>query len=137
MSLYRGWRPLLDDVQTHDVAYTKPHDVAEPAPTPVHLRRAQPVSVLLPRTTNWIAQMPEGFRPTSLAKQFPRIANLLCASWGDVPSRQHYLESLLTADRPHRKGFPPAVLRELQRLYAAHLAQSGPNDLASTKQHRE
>lgn len=137
MSLYRGWRPLLDDVQTHDVAYTKSPDAAAPAPPPVHLRRAQPVSVLLPRTASWIAQMPEGFRPTSLAKQFPRIANLLCASWADVPGRQQCLEALLTADRPHRKGFPPAVLRELQRLYAAHLAQSAPNDVAFTEDRRE
>lgn len=118
---------MLDDVQTRDVAYLRSPDTITPVPSPVHLRRAEPVSILLPRTASWIAQMPENFRPTSLARQFPRIANVLCANWGDAPSRGQCLEALLTGGRPNRKGFPAPVLRELQRLYSAHLAQSDTN----------
>ena len=95
------------------------------APPPVHLRRSQPVTVLLPRTANWLAEIPEKLRPTALAAQFPRIANLICASWADPAARSQYLEALLTVDRPNRKGFPAGVLRELQRLQAIHLNLCG------------
>lgn len=92
----------------------------QPAPHH-HLRRAQPVTVLLPRTANWLAEIPEKFRPTAVASQFPRIANLICATWADPVARGKYLQDLLAGDRPNRKGFPPQVLRELQRLHAVHL----------------
>lgn len=95
------------------------------APPPVHLRRSQPVTVLLPRTANWLAEIPEKLRPTALAAQFPRIANQICASWADPAARGQYLKALLTVDRPNRKGFPAGVLREIQRLQAIHLSLCG------------
>ena len=46
---------------------------------------------------------------------------MICATWADPSARGKYLGELLAGDRLDRKGFPPPVLRELQRLHAVHL----------------
>ena len=120
VSIYRGWRPSPTDIYTPAVANKTTPEVQAPSP-PIHLRRAQPVLVLLPRTACWLSEIPPRFRPTSLAKQFARIANNICAVWTDPTARGKYLEGLLVGDRPNRKGFPPTVLRELQTLHLVHL----------------
>ena len=128
MSIYYGWRPLPDSVHTQRVTHKRTSEVSSDAASPpIHLRHAQPVSVLLPRAASWLSEIPEKLRPRALAAQFPRIANLICASWSDPPARGKYLDELLAGGRPNRKGFPLAVLRELQRLHAIHLALSGLN----------
>ena len=121
MSIYRGFRPLPQDIHAARCAIAA-------APTPPaddasfrHLRRAQPVDRLLPRTKMWLAEIPEKFRPTALASQFPRVANTLCATWNDAPRRGDYLDDLITGGRRrNRRGFPASVHRELQRLGAVH-----------------
>lgn len=46
---------------------------------------------------------------------------MLGAAWRDPVSRGKYLEDLLTGGgRVGRKGFPAAVVRDLQRLHAVH-----------------
>ena len=133
MSIYRGWRPLPADVHSHAVSHkaATAHE-QEPAPAPpIHLRHAQPVLVLMPRTATWLAEIPPRFRPVALAKQFARIANAVCATWFDPPARGRYLEELIAGGRPNRKGFPPAVLRELQTLYQVHLELCRSSELAS------
>jgi len=87
----------------------------------VHLRRSQPVTVLLPRTKDWIASLPETIRPHVLATQFARIANLICAVWSDPKDCQSYFEELLAHRRAGRSGFPEAVLRELNNLYGYYI----------------
>lgn len=128
MSIYRGWRAFPEDIHTETRRRTgRPTTPEESEPPPVHLRRAQPMTVLLPRTAEWLAQIPPQFRPTALASQFPRIANLLCASWNDPPAREKYLVDLLSGGgRSSRKGFPPTVLRELQVLHSVHRALVAP-----------
>ena len=127
MSIYRGWRPLPEDIHARSIAHLGSGQSREAETTPpVHLRRAQPVNTLLPATAIWLADIPEKLRPTALATQFPRIANLLCVAWGDRDARGAYLENLLTGGgRPNRKGFPPAVLRDLQRMHAVHAILCG------------
>jgi len=128
MSIYHGWRSLPEDVHTQHVAHQSalnvPSDAASP---PIHLRHAQPATVLLPRTASWLSEIPDKLRPKALATQFPRIANVVCASWPDPLTREKYLEDLLAGSRPNRKGFPPAVLRDLQRLHAIHMELCGLN----------
>lgn len=121
MSIYRGWRPIPSDIHTRAVPHSAPAKGLQVATPPIHLRRAQPVLVLLPRTAGWLAEIPPRFRPVSLARQFARIANNICAVWADPLARGRYLQELLVGDRPNRKGFPPAVLRELQTLQLVHL----------------
>ena len=82
--------------------------------------------VLLPQTAVWIALLPKQVRPNALAAQFARIANLVCAVWGDHLACRKYLAELLTDKRGDRKGFPIAVLREIEVLqaYYARVNQS-------------
>jgi hypothetical protein len=84
------------------------------------MRRAQPVLVMLPRTTVWIALLPKPVRPNALAARFARIANLICIVWRDRLACRKYLAELLTDDRGGRKGFPIVVLREIEALQAYH-----------------
>jgi hypothetical protein len=122
MSIYRGWRPLCDDVQQRDVAHTSAADNASTtAPPPTHLRQAQPIMVLLPRTINWIASLPQRVQPHALAAQYARIANFLCVTWDDPTACRQYFNDLLCGSRPNRKGFPVSVLRELNDLQAYYI----------------
>ena len=126
-SIYRGWRTLPSDVQVQDgVDKGPPED--RPALPSVHLRRSQPLMVLLPHTKSWIASLPEPVRPYTLAAQFARIANLLCADWDDPPACTKYLAELLIDHRGGRKGFPMAVLRELNVLQAYYVGLYGTFD---------
>jgi hypothetical protein len=112
---------LPQDVHAARAHVTTATDAPAPEVSWRHLRRAQPTNVLLPRTRVWLAEIPEKFRPSALASQFPRIANTLCATWNDAARRGEYLEDLLTGGtRRNRKGFPTSVHRELQRLGAVH-----------------
>lgn len=121
-SIYRGWRPVREDVHAHAVAHKHVAvEASDALAPPIHLRRAQPINVLLPRTAVWLGDIPEKFRPVALATQFARIANVICANWADPVARGDYLKDLLAGGRPNRKGFPPQVLRELQVLHAVHL----------------
>jgi hypothetical protein len=84
--------------------------------------------VLLPRTKNWIVSLPEPVRPRALAAQFARIANQLCTAWDDPPGCAAYLAELLIDRRGGRKGFPSAVLRELNVLQAYYVGLYGTFD---------
>jgi hypothetical protein len=121
MSIYRGWRALPADIQKHDVHQQRTNETAKPPEQiPVHLRRAQPALALLPRTAAWIASLPPRVQPHALAASYARIANLVCSTWYDKPALDKYFEELLIGSRPGRKGFPPAVLRDLHTLRAYH-----------------
>jgi hypothetical protein len=120
MSIYRGYRALLSDVQVPPVTDKPSTEIPSSQPSPVHLRRAQPVLALLPRTAVWIGLLPPPVRPHALAVQFPRIANLVCAVWADPLACRKYLAELITDDRGGRKGFRSTMLREIETLQAYH-----------------
>ncbi len=120
-SIYRGWRTLASDVQVQD-GVDKRTTEDRPALRSVHMRRSQPVLVLLPRTRSWIASLPEPVRPHALAAQFARIANLLCIVWDDPSACKRCFYELLVDRRGGRRGFPMAVLRELNVLSAYYIA---------------
>jgi hypothetical protein len=85
-------------------------------------RRAAPANLLLRRTLVWLASLPPDILPTALVRRFPRIANLIAATWRDPKSFDAYMESLLTDNRGTRRGFPPDVLAELEALQRCHHA---------------
>ena len=85
-----------------------------------HLRRAEPACKPLPRTLKWVASLPPNVQPTALLRHFPRIANVIAATWGHSISLRSYMDCLFSDRRGTRQGFPPEVLRELVALKHYH-----------------
>lgn len=134
MSIYRGWKPAIAldwrDGQPAPATQPAPEPamVAKPKrPPPLHLRRAQPVTILLPRTRAWIESLPANARPRALALRFARIVNNICAAWDDPTACRKYFDDLLEDKRGGRQGFPMDVLREIQKLNE-HYATVYPYD---------
>jgi hypothetical protein len=67
-------------------------------------------------TRHWFRRLPPRRRPSRLCMLFPRVANRIAWCWHDVALSAQVLEDLLVDRRGGRRGFPPAVVRELQRL---------------------
>ena len=67
-------------------------------------------------TRLWLRQLPARRRPLRLCTDFPRVANRVAWCWRDVGLSAQMLDDLLEDRRGGRRGFPPAVVRELQRL---------------------
>lgn len=67
-------------------------------------------------TRQWLRRLPARRRPIRLCTDFPRVANRLAWCWHDAALSAQALDDLLTDRRGSRRGFPPAVVRELQRL---------------------
>ena len=124
MSVYqvRPKRAIDDDNVTRSVR-------SGGAPTPVRkpvihdsaqdwvpLRKAKPVNYMLPASMQWLNALPKVVRPWALITEYPRIANLLVIAWGNPTACRAYFDNLLVDRRGNRKGFPPDVLRDLQRL---------------------
>lgn len=76
-------------------------------------------------TVAWLASLPPGIAPQELARQFPRVANELCAYWKRPARCEVYLNELMLAQRNGRAGFPSAVMKELGML-TAHYAELYP-----------
>ncbi len=64
----------------------------------------------------WLRRLPPGRRPMRLASQYPRVANGLAWTWPDTARSAALLEDLLVDHRGGRRGFPRAIVNELQRL---------------------
>jgi hypothetical protein len=64
----------------------------------------------------WLARLPEDFRPAALAERFPRIVNRLAQLWRDPGLTEHLLDDLVAPRRPGRQGFPADVTVDLQSL---------------------
>ena len=90
-----------------------------------HLRKATPVNRIFPRTSTWLATLPDDIRPNALVRRFPRIANMLAAVWAKSEFFHTYMKSLLTDTRGNRRGFPPDVLDDLVSLERYYDAVTG------------
>lgn len=64
----------------------------------------------------WAIALPPDLRPRELSAQFPRLANALAAAWSDRGRALATLDGLLVDRRGGRRGLPPEVMGELQRL---------------------
>ena len=86
-------------------------------------RKAQPAEVLLPATRHWLDSLPIECRPQVLAKQFPRVANLLAANWNNPRDCNAFVSSLLHDQRGGRRGFPLEVTEDIikVRMYYTRL----------------
>lgn len=83
-------------------------------------RKAAPANVPLPRTLNWVEDLPSSVKPTALLRQYARIANVFAATWNDPKALSSYMNCLLRDDRGNRKGLPPNILREIRTLREYH-----------------
>jgi hypothetical protein len=84
----------------------------------VRVRRAPRAcdDALTGTTRRWLRHLPARRRPMHLCEAFPRVANRLAWCWHDVALSDSALADLLEDRRGGRTGFPPSVVRELQRL---------------------
>lgn len=55
--------------------------------------------------------------PHKLEADFPHVIERLVRLWG-TPELRPFVDALMIADRPGRKGFPPDVATEIFRLAA-------------------
>jgi hypothetical protein len=129
-SIYRPKHSVI--VPEADVAHraqgnTSPDDLRRATsvdqPDWVSRRKAQPADVLLPSTQRWLHSLPDESRPQALARQFPRLANLIAANWGNTRDCSAFIYSLLRDERGGRRGFPPEVMEDIinLRMYYARL----------------
>ena len=65
----------------------------------------EPLSVLLPETVAWAAQLPSDIPPHELMRSFARIANRLAGGWNEPDATLACFQQLLMTQRPRRKGF--------------------------------
>ena len=72
---------------------------------------------LQPATRAWMAQLPSCLALPALGRHYPRIANRIAGLWGQPAQCARYIDELLFNDRPEgRRGFPPAVYRDIMQL---------------------
>jgi hypothetical protein len=126
MSIYQGNNRLFfndveDVTRSPAAAVVKTSQAARPSPSVsppdvAQLRKANPATTLLPSSMRWLEQLPEEVRPVQLARDFPRIVNLLAASWPQPAEFHLYGDRLLVDHRGNRKGFPIPIREELHRL---------------------
>lgn len=79
-------------------------------------RKAAPLEALLQPTVRWAESLPAAIRPRTLLQRFPRLANLVAASWKEPLSFRACLDDLLTDRRGGRQGLPLDVRDELEHL---------------------
>ena len=96
-----------------------------PEPDWTKLRRAVPVTELMPGTLRWAANLPSELRPQALLAKYPRVANLVAACWKEPESFHMCVEGLVvvTGRRVKRRGFPDDVLGELVNLQTHNYLQ--------------
>lgn len=82
------------------------------------LRRAERACdrALTGTTRHWLRDLPARRRPLRLCIAHPRVANRIAWCWPDSALSTQLLEDLLQDRRGGRRGFAPAITRELHRL---------------------
>ena len=111
------WERLMLKVLS---APTKPRSAQVVSPQPAEevarLRKANPVTSLLPTSLKWLKSLPEDVRPIALMTRYARIVNILAQQWNDPPACGAYFDALLVDRRGNRQGFPPAVQTDIRIL---------------------
>lgn len=83
-------------------------------------------------TRRWLRDLPARRRPLRLCELHPRVANRMAWCWHDPAIADSVLQDLLEDRRGGRQGFPPSIVRELQRLRefnAQQRVELGPEGL--------
>ena len=82
------------------------------------MRRPLAEPRLYAQTFEWVNSLAEPIRPVELCRQYPRIANDLCALWEFAKMWERYVADLLSLDtrKPVRQGLPGNIPHELIKL---------------------
>jgi len=102
---------------------------------PVRFRRplVESDQVLVSRTHVWLRVIPSSCKPKQLCRHFPRVANLIAASWADAVLTDRILVDLLADNRGNRAGFPGRVQAELQALRRLHARRIGSRKISAVR----
>lgn len=82
--------------------------------------------VMQSHTHAWLRGIPNGAHPKQLCRHYPRIANRIAVNWEHLPVIDRLLTDLMVDRRGERKGFPPRVRQEIERLYSLHARRMTP-----------
>lgn len=82
--------------------------------------------VMQSHTHAWLRTIPNGLHPKQLCRHYPRIANRIAVNWEHLPVIDRLLTELMVDRRGGRKGFPPRIRQELERLYSLHAKRMTP-----------
>lgn len=84
-----------------------------------HRRKPLPTDrALTGEAMDWVMALPPTLRPYSTSEQFPRVVNAIAASWSDIAFSLRVIDHMVHDYRGGRRGFPIAVQKELNGLYA-------------------
>ena len=95
-------------------------------------RKFDPVLDSLQESTiTWILSLPPSVRPHALAKQYPRIANILANAWAQPSLFDQKLAEYVVDNRGGRRGFPMEILLDFANLrtYFSHIRASTRTDV--------
>ena len=82
--------------------------------------------VMQSHTHGWLRSIPNGVHPKQLCRHYPRIANRIAVNWQHLHVVDRLLTDLMIDKRGDRKGFPPRIRQELERLYGYHAKRMTP-----------
>jgi hypothetical protein len=72
---------------------------------------------------DWVVTLPPALRPHTACEQFPRVINAIAASWREIGFSLQVIDHMINDYRGGRRGFPDAVLKELNALYLHQQSQ--------------
>ena len=82
--------------------------------------------VMQSHTHAWLRSIPNGAHPKQLCRHYPRIANRIAVNWQHLHVVDRMLTELMVDKRGDRKGFPPRIRQEIERLYGYHAKRMTP-----------
>lgn len=82
--------------------------------------------VLQSPTHQWLRDVSRAVHPTQLCRHHPRVANRIACAWHDPKRTERLLSELMVDRRGTRRGFPPRIIEEIDRLYRHNAGRMNP-----------
>lgn len=82
--------------------------------------------VLQSPTHLWLRDLSRAVHPVQLCRHHPRVANRIAKAWHDPKRADRLLHDLIFDRRAIRRGFPPRIAQEIDRLYRYNAGRLNP-----------
>lgn len=82
--------------------------------------------VLQSPTHLWLRDLSRAVHPVQLCRHHPRVANRIAKAWHDPKRAERLLHDLIFDRRQIRRGFPPRIAQEIDRLYRYNAGRLNP-----------